>query len=152
MDNGGWDDVMQWTLFFQVLIIGFATGSLIALIALGYTLVYGIIELINFAHGEVFMMGAMFATTVVGWFGVTRDSSTRAIVGVLVVALVTSMIFSAAINVGIDRLGIPAVPECTAPGAAYCRHWDELCAPEHRDLLEGREPDHAALSCSQASS
>jgi branched-chain amino acid transport system permease protein len=95
---------MQWTLLFQTLIIGLATGSLIALIALGYTLVYGIIELINFAHGEVFMMGAMFSATVVGWFSVTRDSSTGAIVGVLVVALVMSMIFSAAINVGIDRL------------------------------------------------
>src|SRR5699024_7255694 len=82
----GWDDVMQWTLLIQTLIIGLATGSLIALIALGYTLVYGIIELINFAHGEVFMMGAMFSATVVGWFSVTRDSSTGAIVGVLVVA------------------------------------------------------------------
>ena len=46
------------TLFTQYLIIGFANGALIALIALGYTLVYGIVELINFAHGEVFMMGA----------------------------------------------------------------------------------------------
>jgi branched-chain amino acid transport system permease protein len=95
---------MQWTLFFQCLIIGLATGSLIALIALGYTLVYGIIELINFAHGEVFMMGAMFSATVIGWFSVTRDSSTAAIVGVLLVALVASMIFSAALNLGIDRL------------------------------------------------
>ena len=42
-----------------------ADGALIALIALGYTLVYGIVELINFAHGEVFMMGAFFATTVI---------------------------------------------------------------------------------------
>ncbi len=50
-------------LFLQYTIIGLATGSLIALIALGYTLVYGIIELINFAHGEVFMMGAFFAAT-----------------------------------------------------------------------------------------
>jgi branched-chain amino acid transport system permease protein len=95
---------MQSTLLIQTLIIGLATGSLIALIALGYTLVYGIIELINFAHGEVFMMGAMFSATVVGWFSVTRDSGTAAIVGVLAVALVMSMMFSAAINVGIDRL------------------------------------------------
>jgi branched-chain amino acid transport system permease protein len=95
---------MQWTLFFQVLIIGLATGSLIALIALGYTLVYGIIELINFAHGEVFMMGAMFAATIVGLSSVTRDSSTFAIVGILVLALVGSMAFSALLNVGIDRL------------------------------------------------
>jgi branched-chain amino acid transport system permease protein len=95
---------MQSTLLIQTVIIGLATGSLIALIALGYTLVYGIIELINFAHGEVFMMGAMFSATVVGWFSVTRDSGTAAIVGVLAVALVMSMMFSAAINVGIDRL------------------------------------------------
>jgi branched-chain amino acid transport system permease protein len=95
---------MQWTLFFQVLIIGLATGSLIALIALGYTLVYGIIELINFAHGEVFMMGAMFAATIVGLSSVTRDSGTFAIVGILLLALVGSMAFSALLNVGIDRL------------------------------------------------
>lgn len=95
---------MQWTLFFQVIIIGLATGSLIALIALGYTLVYGIIELINFAHGEVFMMGAMFAATVVGLTSVTRDSSSFAIVGALLLALVGSMIFSAVLNAGIDRV------------------------------------------------
>lgn len=95
---------MNWTLFFQCLIIGLATGSLIALIALGYTLVYGIIELINFAHGEVFMMGAMFAATIVGLFSVTRDSSTAEIVGVLLIALVASMVFSALLNAGIDRV------------------------------------------------
>ena len=61
----------NWTLFFQFMIIGLASGSLIALIALGYTLVYGIIELINFAHGEVFMMGAFFASTVIVLTGVT---------------------------------------------------------------------------------
>ena len=62
-------------LFFQFFIIGTATGSLIALIALGYTLVYGIIELINFAHGEVFMMGAFFAATIAAVSGVTSQSS-----------------------------------------------------------------------------
>ena len=48
----------NWTLFIQYMILGVTNGALIALIALGYTLVYGIVELINFAHGEVFMMGA----------------------------------------------------------------------------------------------
>ena len=51
----------------QILIIGIANGSLIALIALGYTMVYGIIELINFAHGDVFMIGTMVALSVVTW-------------------------------------------------------------------------------------
>ena len=45
----------------QVLIIGLANGLIFALVALGYTLVYGIIELINFAHGDVFMLGSMLA-------------------------------------------------------------------------------------------
>lgn len=93
---------MEWTLFFQFLIIGLATGSLVALIALGYTLVYGIIELINFAHGEVFMMGALFASTVVVWTGVNDESSTAAVVGVLLLALGASMIFSGLLNAGID--------------------------------------------------
>ena len=57
---------INWELLLQSCVIGLANGSLIALIALGYTIVYGIVELINFAHGEVFMMGAFMAATVVG--------------------------------------------------------------------------------------
>ena len=92
----------NWTLFFQFLIIGIATGSLVALIALGYTLVYGIIELINFAHGEVFMIGAFFAATVVTLTGVTSDSATLAIIAIMVLSLVLAMAFSAGLNMGID--------------------------------------------------
>jgi branched-chain amino acid transport system permease protein len=93
-----------WTLFFQFLIIGLSTGSLVALIALGYTLVYGIIELINFAHGEVFMMGALFASSFVLLTGVTSDSSTLMIVMVLLLTLVASIAFGGVLNAGIDRL------------------------------------------------
>jgi branched-chain amino acid transport system permease protein len=95
---------VNWTLFFQFMIIGLASGSLIALIALGYTLVYGIIELINFAHGEVFMMGAFFASTVILITGVTSESSTALILLVLFVTLLASMAFSGGLNAGIDRL------------------------------------------------
>lgn len=95
---------MNWTLFFQMVIIGVATGSLIALIALGYTLVYGIVELINFAHGEVFMMGAFLSATLLGLTGVTSENSTMQIIGVLLLALVASMTFSSLINVFIDRV------------------------------------------------
>jgi branched-chain amino acid transport system permease protein len=49
--------------FFTVLLIGLTTGSIYALVALGYTLVYGILELINFAHGDVFMLGGMISAT-----------------------------------------------------------------------------------------
>ena len=49
--------------FFRVFLIGLTNGALYALVALGYTLVYGILELINFAHGDVFMLGAMMAAS-----------------------------------------------------------------------------------------
>ena len=56
-------------IFLQQLIIGLSNGMIIALIALGYTMVYGIIELINFAHGDLFMLGSFAALTVVGMLG-----------------------------------------------------------------------------------
>ena len=50
-------------LVLQLLIVGLATGAIYALIALGYTMVYGIIELINFAHGDIFMIGTFVSLT-----------------------------------------------------------------------------------------
>ena len=50
--------------FFQNVLTGLNNGALYALIALGYTLVYGIIELINFAHGDLFMLGTILAANV----------------------------------------------------------------------------------------
>ncbi|MBA2248131.1 MAG: branched-chain amino acid ABC transporter permease [Chloroflexia bacterium] len=94
----------EWTQFFQYLIIGLASGSLIALIALGYTLVYGIIELINFAHGEVFMMGAFFAATVVLATGVDAESAIPLILVALAASLLLSMAFSGVLNALIDRI------------------------------------------------
>src|SRR5438067_2394440 len=59
---------MQWyEQIIQILLIGIANGAIIALVALGYTLVYGIIELINFAHGDVFMIGTMVSLTLITW-------------------------------------------------------------------------------------
>ena len=52
------------TQFFQSVVEGLSNGTLYALIALGYTLVYGIIELINFAHGDLFMLGTIFSAWV----------------------------------------------------------------------------------------
>ena len=66
----------------QTLIIGLANGLIYALVALGYTLVYGIIELINFAHGDVFMLGSMLAFVLIappsngGWGIFSIESGT----------------------------------------------------------------------------
>lgn len=95
---------LNWNLLAQSIVIGIASGSLIALIALGYTIVYGIVELINFAHGEVFMMGAFCALSVVSVTGVTSSSSWPAIVGVAILGFMAACVFSAGINFGIDRV------------------------------------------------
>ncbi len=61
--------------FVNVFLIGLTTGAIYALVALGYTLVYGILELINFAHGDVFMLGGMIsATFAVSVFGLGEGS------------------------------------------------------------------------------
>ena len=52
--------------FFELFFSGLTRGSIYALIALGYTMVYGIIELINFAHGEIYMIGAFTGLIVAG--------------------------------------------------------------------------------------
>src|ERR687884_647473 len=94
----------------QVLLIGIANGALISLIALGYTMVYGIIELINFAHGDVFMIGTMVALTLVTWvpslLGLRRISQmdTLPLVGLLVGSLLASMLGCAVLNATIERL------------------------------------------------
>lgn len=59
---------MAMEYFIQQLINGISVGSIYALIALGYTMVYGIIKLINFAHGDVFMVGSFIDCTVPGFW------------------------------------------------------------------------------------
>jgi len=94
----------QWTLFFQFAIIGLATGSLVALVALGYTLVYGIIELINFAHGDVFMIGSFVAFGLWGTFGLGLTTGSLGLVGGLLVTLVLAMVVCGVLNVMIERV------------------------------------------------
>jgi branched-chain amino acid transport system permease protein len=88
----------------QVLILGLANGALFALIALGYTLVYGIIELINFAHGDVYMIGTFVALTVVLQLGLTRGSPPEVLFLGLVLALAVAMVACALLNTVIERL------------------------------------------------
>src|SRR5260370_18411696 len=60
------------TYFFQTMGFGLALGAIFALVALGYTMVYGIIELINFAHGDVFTLGAFISAALLPIFGLTE--------------------------------------------------------------------------------
>jgi branched-chain amino acid transport system permease protein len=94
-----------WQLFVQQCINGLTLGSLIALVALGYTMVYGIIGLINFAHGDLFMLGSMFALTLIGWFGLDSGtiSGVMLAIGILGIMALTA-VFCAGANWSIDRL------------------------------------------------
>ena len=84
---------------------GISNGAIWALVAIGYTLVYGIVELINFAHGDVFMMGAMAALTGVSWLGLGGEGH-GGLAGALGMALVllASMAFAGLLNRAIDRV------------------------------------------------
>jgi branched-chain amino acid transport system permease protein len=83
---------------------GLSNGTIWALIALGYTLVYGIIELINFAHGEVFMIGSFVSVSFLATLGVTTGTSTPLILVGIVVTLIVAMIASSSLNVMIERV------------------------------------------------
>src|SRR5437016_8525383 len=102
---------MQWyEQVIQILLIGIANGSIIALVALGYTLVYGIIELINFAHGDVFMIGTMVSLTLITWVpGLLGERQAFTLppgtIFLLVVgSMITSIAVCALLNVFIERV------------------------------------------------
>jgi branched-chain amino acid transport system permease protein len=83
---------------------GISNGAIWALVALGYTLVYGIIELINFAHGEIFMIGAFVSFALWGTLGLTSDTSTAGLVLGLLATLLVAMAASSSLNVMIERV------------------------------------------------
>jgi branched-chain amino acid transport system permease protein len=94
----------------QILLIGIANGALISLIALGYTMVYGIIQLINFAHGDVFMIGTMISLTMVTWVPSLMGLRRAALIDppvlalLLVGTLLAAMVGCAILNATIERL------------------------------------------------
>jgi branched-chain amino acid transport system permease protein len=117
--------------FFSSAVAGFQNGTLYALIALGYTLVYGIIELINFAHGDLFMLGTLFA----GFMLVTVFGQTLTHTGfvgwvALLISLVACAAFCASINVTIEFLAYRRLrrapklaPLITAVGMSFILQW-----------------------------
>jgi len=89
----------------QTIIIGLANGLIFALVALGYTLVYGIIELINFAHGEVFMLGSFMALVLISTvFNITSETPLLWMVGQVLVVILITMLATATLNLSIERV------------------------------------------------
>lgn len=87
----------------QQLINGLTLGSIYALIALGYSMVYGVLELINFAHGDVFMVGTFVILGVTDRFTLSGASLTL-IVPVLLVAMIAAMALCAALGFAIEKV------------------------------------------------
>ena len=108
---------MDWTYFLQQLINGFSLGAFYALIALGYTMVYGVLRFINFAHGDVFMIGAFAGywltprlmprfgggTVTDGVYAAAENSGLKGWVGVCVVLLL-AMAACALLGIIIEKL------------------------------------------------
>ena len=91
---------MDFEYLFQLLCSGLVKGSIYALIALGYTMVYGIIQLINFAHGEVYMIGAFVALIITGVVTLSGYSG----FSVLILATVIAAIYAAAYAFTLEKI------------------------------------------------
>ena len=115
-------------LFAQQIINGLSLGAIYALIALGYTMVYGIIELINFAHGDVFMIGAFLAVVLTGGiFGQSTGVTNIPLLAfLLLAALLFTMPLTGGLNMFIERVfyrpfrgGNRLAPLITAVGVSF---------------------------------
>ncbi|HEV2740267.1 MAG TPA: branched-chain amino acid ABC transporter permease [Candidatus Elarobacter sp.] len=91
-------------LFLQQLINGLSLGGIYALIALGYTMVYGIIELINFAHGDVYTLGTFFSLAILALLGVTGIVTGPMLIVVVAVTILGAMLLCGLTGVIIERL------------------------------------------------
>ena len=113
--------------FTTIAFIGLTNGAVYALVALGYTLVYGILELINFAHGDVFMLGGMFsATMIVSVFHLSPHASVGALIAAIVGSLLVAMAACGLLNAAVERVayrplrGAPRLaPLITAIGMSF---------------------------------
>ena len=90
--------------FLQQLINGLTLGSIYGLIAIGYTMVYGIIGMINFAHGDVFMVGSVVSFIVILALGITGGSGAFLIILALALVVVIAMLIASVYNWTIERV------------------------------------------------
>ena len=100
--------------FFELTITGLAIGAVYALVALGYTLVYGVLRLINFAHSEVFMWGtfaAVWALTALG----AGQASGAGVIGFLLIGFAAAMVASALVALGLEFIAYRPLRKRNAP-------------------------------------
>jgi branched-chain amino acid transport system permease protein len=96
---------MEWhEVLLQQTINGLTRGAVFALVAMGYTMVYGVLTLINFAHGDVFMLGLFIALTMLGVMGLGHTLAGWQIVAVLLPLFLLTMLATGLLNVSVDRV------------------------------------------------
>jgi branched-chain amino acid transport system permease protein len=110
------DQLSTWV---GLAVTGLVLGALYAMIALGYTMVYGVLQLLNFAHSEVFMVGSFAGLYALKWLGVDQPRSGIGLVLTLVVALVPAMVFAALTAVGMERIAYRPLRRRGASRLAY---------------------------------
>ena len=119
----------SWDILLQQVINGVSLGAMYSLLALGFTMVYGIIELINFAHFNVFMVGSFIGLWIMqalGFVGQAEVLYGLPLIGVLLLVLVGTMLCTGAIGALIERYGLRALrgasgtaPMITTIGISY---------------------------------
>src|SRR4030067_1519390 len=90
-------------MLMQQLINGITLGAVYALIALGYTMVYGILELINFAHGEIYMLGAYIAIVTLSFLTFTGLTETNLLLSLIIAGIVT-LIYCGAYGLTLEKV------------------------------------------------
>jgi branched-chain amino acid transport system permease protein len=136
--------------FAQIIVFGIANGSIYALIALGYTMVYGIVELINFAHGDVFTLGGFVSLSLLGAFGLQEtQGGTAAVILPLIIVFLVTMLFCGVVNITIERVAYRPLrhaprlaPLITAVGMSFVLEgvmylWRGPFNTHYLDLLPG---------------
>ncbi|MEP7017154.1 MAG: branched-chain amino acid ABC transporter permease, partial [Actinomycetota bacterium] len=108
---------MQYLIdnFFSLTVTGITLGAVYALVALGYTLVYGVLRLINFAHSEVFMYGTFTAMWSVMLLGGHSGASIPGVIGWIVVMFLVAMVTSGLVAVGLERVAYRPLRKHNAP-------------------------------------
>ncbi|WP_328295956.1 branched-chain amino acid ABC transporter permease [Kineococcus sp. NBC_00420] len=101
--------------FLDLTFTGLVIGAIYALFALGYTLVYGVLRLINFAHSEVFMWGSFGAVWAMTLLGAHSGMNWVAAIGLLIVALVVAMLVSGGVALVVERIAYRRLREKHAP-------------------------------------
>jgi len=92
------------TVLLQQLVNGLSLGGIYALVALGYTMVYGIVEIINFAHGDVYTLGTFFSLAILTLLGVTGVVTGPLLIVVVAVTMIGAMVLCGLVGVVLERL------------------------------------------------